>query len=426
MLIAIYSNTGEWGGVDVIIMRLSAYLTSREYPHCIIEPEGSRLRLELPSALFVSPDDVQSVSNLVTHVVAPTVSNLRDSKFPWRDLQHAKILVWVVHPNDVFWGFFPFSGLLMRLFGYRAATLLKRTFSCHTKLYFSFFRKLVDCGALVVMDGATRRTLNYFIPVLSSEPVIVPIPAPLTEIVGRHEVRTQLAIGYLGRMDRMKWSAMKPFVLNVLAPLTKERSVALHVVAEGSHLTMLQKLCERNGIEFHSYGYQPNNHARRIMVTHTDVAVAMGTSALDLAGSGHPCIVLDPGLWLFTRYQKRFRFIHETDDFTLGEYRDFPGYVRGRAAFSELISDHELTAASSLGRSYVKNAHDPAQCFDTLLSCINSSTLVVGELFNKFRLLEASSSNLKNHPILLALRLRAIFRWKRAADVNVLGEIGKN
>lgn len=403
-MIAIYLNTSEWGGVDVLTARLSTYLTSRKIKFCIIEPKEGRIRKELPNVYFVSLEEVHGISHLITHVFFPSVNKLRDPVFPWNDLSHAKVLTWIVHPNDVFCGFFPFSGMLIRLIGYQAAFLLRCIFRSHARIYDKFFCKLVEKNALIVIDGATQRSLKFFVPTISTTPITVPIPSVLSESVPKSKTEKGLSIGYLGRMDSMKWSAVKPFVLKVLAPLASNQKITLHVISEGSHLLKLEKLCKNNNIGFQGYGYRPNAEARQIIISKTDVAVAMGTSALDLAGSGHPCIVLDPSLGMFAHRQNLFRYIHETDDFTLGEYRDFPGYVRGRANFSTLIEPSELISASALSKSYINSSHNPDQCFKNLFDCLQGSQIKIEELHRYIRSLEESFSSVKANLLFAVLR----------------------
>lgn len=400
IMIAIYSNTGEWGGVDILIGRFANYLYSRGIEFCIIEPDGGRSRKELPNARFVNPDQVQLVANRVTHVFVPSVSKLRDPQFPWAPLAHAKVLTWVVHPNDVFRSFFPYSSASMNIFGYRVVKPLRHLFRTHTNLFDALFARLIKEKALIVMDGATRRSLKYFAPALDTEPEMVPIPSPLTdEIAARNQDSGKLSIGYLGRMDVMKWSAIRPFIRYTLAPMAKKRRIALHLVSEGSHLSRLMQLCAEAGIECHCYGYLPNQQAREVIFSRTDLAVAMGTSALDIAGAGHPCVVIDPSLGALARRQKRFRFVHETEDYTLGEFRDFPGYVEGRREFEELTDKNQLHIACLKGREYVQQAHDPVRCFDELFNRIHDSNLQVAELGKHIRSLILSFSHVKAHPL---------------------------
>ena len=126
-MILIYSNTGEWGGVDVLIARLAKYLSDRNRAFRILEPAGSRLRTQLPEKFFVDFCQVDGIAQQVTHVLFPSLAKLRDPNVPWHSLAHAYALAWIVHPNDVFRGFFPFSGRAMDLAGYKAGLWFPKT-----------------------------------------------------------------------------------------------------------------------------------------------------------------------------------------------------------------------------------------------------------------------------------------------------------
>ena len=180
--------------------------------------------------------------------------------------------------------------------------------------------------------------------------------------------------------------------------MAKKRQIALHLVSEGSYLSRVEQLCLKNGIEFHCYGYLPNLQAREIIVSQTDLAIAMGTSALDIAGAGHPCVVIDPSLGALAGRQKRFRFVHESADYTLGEFRDFPGYIEGELKFEDIADADRLRDACLKGRAYVRQAHDPVNCFDKLFEQFHASTLSVEELAKHILFLKNSFESVKTHP----------------------------
>ena len=384
----------------MLIGRFAEYLRSRNLPFCIIDREGGRLRKELDWAMFADSEDLSLIKRQITHMFVPSVSKLRDKAFPWDELGHATVFTWVVHPNDVFRGYFPFSTKPMDFFGYSLVRLLRTAFRKHSRVFDSLFNRLITEQALAVMDGATNRSIKFFLPSVESEPRIIPIPSNST-VVSSHGgfVSEELSIGYLGRMDSMKWSAMKPFIRNVLSPLAAKRKVAIHVVSVGTHLRKFERACQHAGIRFVGYGSLPNERAREVMLSNTSVAVAMGTSALDIAGCGHPCVVLDPALGLFARPQKKFRFIFESNDYTLGEFRDFPGYVPGFREFEDMVDSAELHSAAARGKKYVEEAHSPEKCFRSLLLAIQNSGLLVSELMPLVGALNASFISTKSNPL---------------------------
>lgn len=404
-MILIYMNTTDWGGVDVIVERFTKFLDERGIQVAIVDKEGSRLRERLPGAAFYSNEDVGTIEGKVRHIFLPSAAKIRDPNTPLLMFKDANVFSWVVHQNDVFRGFFPLSGKLMDSIGYKAVPILRNLIPKHRRIFDAFFETMVARDALSVMDGATGRSMQYFVPSISRAAVhVVPVPSPISQCISETAGRLvasseRLSIGYLGRMDIMKWSAIKSFVESNLAPLARRRKVALHVVSEGGFIDQLRSLCGANRIEIVVYGYQPNHIAREIIKTNTDLAIAMGTSALDIAASCHPCIIIDPAVTLSASPQRLFRFVHELEDFCLGEFRDFPHYEKGIHSIEEALYESKLVDAADLGRKHVATNHDPSTCFANLLQRIQASALSAGEAHERVNELTASFARAKSNPL---------------------------
>lgn len=378
-MLAIYYNTKMWGGVDVLIARFAAYLQKKEIKFCIITDQPKALRQHLGGVKFVSHNSVDEIAEEVTHVFLATTSYLFTPEFPWSAFANVILYTWVVHPTAPFRQSFPFSGHLLDFFGYRGVPLLRTALRSHASAVHDLFSLLAARGSIAVMDGATLRSLNYFFPSLPAAPALIPVPSPISgQTNGAFGNRGDISTGYLGRLDVFKWSAVAPFLSSV-ATIAKNRPVRLHVVAEGDHIDKLKSLCEKLSIDLRFHGFMSNESARVLIKNSTHFAFAMGTSALDIAGSAHPCLVVDPALGRGVAPQRLFRFIHEAQDFTLGEFRDAPGYVPGIRTLAQSI---QLVTQGDLGcaaRDYVEKHHDPSKCFDILLSCIFNGQATVWE-----------------------------------------------
>ncbi len=364
----------------MLVTRYAEYLRARGLPFVLVEPKGTRLALDLSWAALISPSDANAIAAKVSHLFLPSISKFRDPEISFNAFKSAKVFAWVVHPNDPFRGFFPFSGKTMDWAGYKGARWLARLIPGHFKLVEDMFARLIGGQALAVMDGATSRALRYFYADLSGHPILIPIPSEVSFIEANRRVPTgKISIGYLGRMDDFKYSAIAPFISTHLAALAKAQPIDLHVISEGDRLSDLREKCERHGINLNEYGFRPNRDAKEIIKSNTDLAVTMGTSALDIAGEGHPCIVIDPALCAGAAPQQKFRFVHEIQDFTLGEYRDFPNYKVGLHDFEEIMS-HIDGETGRLGHFYVSKEHNPGRIFDLVTKSILNSTLTVGDI----------------------------------------------
>jgi hypothetical protein len=131
--------------------------------------------------------------------------------------------------------------------------------------------------------------------------------------------------------------------------------------------------CRNAKVELINYGYMPNTHARDLIVKSADVGLAMGTSALDVAGMGVPCIMIDPAFHARTKPQRLFHLVHEMQGYTLGEYRDFPGYQSYGRSFEECVDLALQPGVGALGQKYLRRHHDPASVFQSTLREIRSS-----------------------------------------------------
>lgn len=396
-MIAIYSNSGGYGGVEVLVSRLIQYLYEKEVPFCVIEPKGTRLFNEISWSNPVDPADIKSIDSKITSVIFPSVSKLRDRNFPWKNLQKAKMIVWVVHPNDPFARFFPFVGKTLPVFGYSGISFLKKVLRNHYEKVSSLFELLQEGHSILTMDGATTRSINYFYPKTKNNIKILPIPSFTSALDELEESTNDIgSIGYFGRVDGFKFSAIASTVKTDLKKIAKKQKINFHVIGDGSHLSKLRSLCNECNIDMVEYGFRSNYEARKIIKTKTRFAIAMGTSALDIAASAHPCIFIDPALGLIAPTQSTFKFVHQAENYTLGEFRDFPGYVSGINSFEECLSQIESVNVGYLDFEYVKLNHDQNTIFSELLKYLsNSNTTIdrVGELISE---IETSFDSLKN------------------------------
>jgi hypothetical protein len=408
-MLAVYSNPKLWGGVDVMIARFALHIRDRNVRFCVIAPEPAKLRNYMPAGVnIVSHDSIEEVAKRITHIFLPSTSYLFRPEFPWSLFTNAMLYTWVVHPTAPFCNSFPFSGRLLNYVGFRGVPLLRTVFKSHAETVDDLFSLLVARRSIAVMDGATLRALNYLFPNLPAQPAVVAIPSPTSGQTDRmFESQGEISMGYLGRLDPEKWSAIAPFLLNDVAKIARNHSVTLHVVTdENNHVHKLKDLCQERRINLQLHGLLPNEAARTLIKSRTNFAFAMGTSALDIAGSAHPCLVVDPALGSWVPPQKLFRFIHETQDFTLGEHRDFPGYVSGIRTLAqsiELITQKDLGPAA---QTYVEQHHSPAKCFDNLLSGIFGAEATVYETGR------------------MALNVRASFQATKTLGIFLVGDRG--
>ena len=385
LMLAIYMNSREWGGVDVLAARFAEHLRERELPFLFIDGEDSRLRQEASWAPFLTPEQAAQGQAQADAIFFPSIAKLRDPCIPWSIAKNnARSFAWIVHPNDVSFHMMPLARRLVGRFGPNAYKLARLARPQHFRLVRNTLAEMIDRGSVAVMDGATKRSLNHYYG-LNAEPLQIPIPAPLgaASTVSRQPGGARLTFGYLGRLDAFKWSALRPFVETGLAGLARHRDISLLAITDGPFAQDLRTLCKQHKIELEITGFLPNNQARTCIRQRVDIGVAMGTAALDIAAESRPCIVIDPAFDVRGEAQRLYRFIHETDDFTLGEYRDFAAYRETGRSLETLVSESLADPdASRKSREYVATRHDPETIFENLLGRIENSELPASGLRN--------------------------------------------
>lgn len=380
-LIAIYASSTVYGGVEVLIARFSRYLIDRGIPFVLITKKGTRLSTELSWAYQIDENEVEKLKGQITHLFLPNICALK-KKLPWDAFSDAIIYTYIVHPTEIFVKFFPLAASAFERIGFGTARWIKIIFPFRTQVMQKLLQDLINRKALAVMDGSTERSLHYFFPKLTGRCQLIPITSPACGRSGDAKPKKDnLSIGYFGRMDAFKFSALKPFIVDTLASLKYSEPIQLHLVGDGDAVEKLSILCADYGVVFHNHGFQENSRAKKIIFENTDFAVCMGTAALDVASTGHPCIIIDPAHRANFAPQLKYRFVHELEDFTLGEYRDFPNYQIGLHSIAEIIEI--LNADMSIGRKgaeYVNRNHSPSTVFPKLVESISNSKLRSNEI----------------------------------------------
>ena len=109
-MICIYSDSDIYGGVEVLVARYARYLAQRGIPFLVVESRGTMLAGEISDTNLISRGELRNYTSSIENVIFPAVSKLRDSRIDWLALKDAKITAWVVHPNETFRSFMPWSG----------------------------------------------------------------------------------------------------------------------------------------------------------------------------------------------------------------------------------------------------------------------------------------------------------------------------
>lgn len=385
-MLLIYMNTGEWGGVDLLVQRFSEYLKKIDYNFVIVDKLQSRLRADLPWAEFLTNEELRHTSRKFDYIFIPSVSKLKDVQDLSRVNGCARMFTWIVQHHDALYHFFPPSQRIVPRFGFKAAILTFHFLPGYKRRIEALFDMLTRHRALAVMDGSTLRSFRAFFPKATPPSTLIPLPVPLGPSYDGDRLKSDvLTVGYLGRMDYFKFSAVAPFISNELARIARTRPVKLVAITVGTHVRQLEQLCAACNIALELHGFMPNDQARETLARRTHFAVAMGTAALDIAAVGHPCVFIDPAEKKNCPPQRRFRFVHEAQEYMVGEFRDFPGYVGGLHHLEEVVEVAQKSNSSlaNIERDYVYTHHDPETINSQILEGITSSELNLSAAIEK-------------------------------------------
>ncbi|HEX8555183.1 MAG TPA: hypothetical protein VF695_10795, partial [Sphingomonas sp.] len=243
-MILIYMNGGEWGGVDVFVTRFAEYLRRIDRDFVIVDKAGSRLRKDISWAKFLNPDEARTSNITVDHVFIASVAKLTEEDIPWNIAPGARVFFWIVQHNDVLYQFFPHIGKVVLRWGFEMVPRVFAMFRGHAARNSAMLNFMVRKDALAAMDGSTIRSFRFFYPKALPPSILIPLPAPLgTPYQHRLPTGHALSVGYLGRMDSFKFSALGPFIATELARIARTRPVTLVAITVGTHVEQLTRLC---------------------------------------------------------------------------------------------------------------------------------------------------------------------------------------
>jgi len=207
--IAIYLNSAGFGGAEMLLLRFCTHLTKNSIPHYVVSEPDTFFGTELENngTIVIS---ARSAPIRATHYFVPYSAMIREAILWASGFPEMKLLTWIISPNESFTPNLPFMGFALRNFGYEAALVSSHIQFWQRKRLINLKQKLGVGGGLLLMDGATKRVATYFLgeKIANSIPLL-PIPSPtgIKRLKKHKKEDGVLNIGYLGRIENMKFSA---------------------------------------------------------------------------------------------------------------------------------------------------------------------------------------------------------------------------
>ena len=335
-------------GVPVLFLRMAEYLADHlDFTVFVVDyPDGymSRTRHSnskvsiIPfnegATLDISADTLLVMQSMLPNTIC---SELRIH-------QHTRVLFWTLHPLNLVQTILPFP--------FFRQLQLKSTLFCQMGqvLLFPRLRKrlrkfVLDMHAnnsILFMDGSTFRTTTKVLGVTIADPLMLPVPSDnaIENLRLKNPRRPDRSINFcwVGRLADFKISILL-YTLEKLKiyAVTKHFSITVHIIGDGQESDKLNSMLEPcDFFRVIMVGSLPMTELDHYLLNEIDVLAAMGTSALEGARLGVPTILLDFSYDTVSEGY-RFKWLHESKDYTLGSVIDARHLVPDNSSLEEMM-----------------------------------------------------------------------------------------
>lgn len=230
-----------------------------------------------------------------------------------------KILFWNLHPYNIF-------GYATRLNRIRNQILKYSAIQIFRKFIYSNERKALKLfntnNAIAFMDGENLTQAERLLDLKIKNPQFVPIMIDdYDNIKIDYQLNEQkLNFVWIGRIADFKVHILVYTIRKILEyAKSKGLEISFHIVGNGNYLEYLKNSFTGNSSIFY-YDYVAPTELKRFL-NDKDIALGMGTSALDMAKYGLPTILLD---FVYEEFHDDYLFnwLFETKNYTVGRQID--------------------------------------------------------------------------------------------------------
>ena len=401
--ILFYVPSSIYGGTELLFLRFIQYLIENHtFELYIYNAENSILGGLLPSSVVqvdvleeYSPYDILILSSKYAREFSSLFSSI---------IIHRTYL-WQLQPDELMSQFFPYVNRF-RMFG----PLFNALRYIHVNIFFAsraryLFGELslwerVD--GVFYMDKSNYIETNNWIGRQSNFDIkYQPITAPSRDLLYvRRSVGSSEKL-HVSIVSRVSFDFKFFPIVSAMEALSSyseshQRNISLFVIGDGDALDSLKKISTQYANDYFDivfYGFMPVDEVVAEIYPMIDMAIGMGTSVLDSASLGIPTLVTDVYTFNIKGEDARFRWLHQVEGFTLGEYiQDKPkngfgmtdainsldsiGDVLSKQEYLYFMENHEANKVFSLFVSRIKNSIGITNIQESVRSVINKSSVI--------------------------------------------------
>lgn len=276
--------------------------------------------------------------------------------------KEAKIFFWNCHPFNLvtfFPGFRFLAYKFPRLNRMLASILLHRWFDSMQ----SFIGLLDKRRAIAFMDETNWENTNNHNRYKVEHPQFLPIPVEVGTEVALCKAPCSgpgLRITWIGRIVDFKFYPFKRFLLSINeVSKALKIPVSVSIIGSGPAVQELQEtISGLDAIDCRFLGEKALEDMRGFLDNHTDILVAMGTSALEGAARGVATILLDLS-YRDVPANYRYKWLFQTTGYNLAEVISSKHSQGNNQSLTELITDYleQPDKFGTLCAEYVNEHH---------------------------------------------------------------------
>lgn len=285
-----------------------------------------------------------------------------------------KILFWNLHPYNIFGYATRLNRIKNKILKYSAIQIFRTCIYSNERKVLKLFN---TNNAIAFMDGENLTQAEKLLAIEIKNPQFIPLMVDEHEnIKTAHQLDKQkLNFIWIGRIADFKVHILVYTIRKILDyAIAKDLEIGFHIVGTGDYLEYLKNsFTGNNSIQYYDY-VAPTDLKR--FLSNKDIAIGMGTSALDMAKYGLPTILLD---FIYEELHDDyiFNWLFETKNYTLGRQIDTSMIADGNDSLEIMLDNvrfnyHELSQKTF---DYILENFELKVVIGKLINVIENTTL---------------------------------------------------